>query len=168
MNINRHSLIALLFGACCVNVGAGHKDNAPWSWHIRSAGSDESRIAIYRGDKPLGNFDISCDLTDVREGPQVENGASLNRVQIDSHPDGLLLITCNVGAHSQMISIIDLASKANEPVFSVTGSFFAKWELQDGALWISYDRPCEAGLSVECPDGFETIFLQYSEPAQGQ
>lgn len=168
MNINKYSWIALLFTACCVNVGAGHKDDAPWSWHIRSAGSDESRIAIYRGNQPLGIFDLSCDLTDVREGPQVENGASLKRVEIDSHPDGLLLITCNVGAHSQMISIIDLASKANDPVFSITGSYFAKWELQRGELWISYDRPCESGLSVECPDGFETIFVQYPESTQDQ
>jgi hypothetical protein len=164
----RIAKLALLLCACCVAVNADHKSDADWSWHILSAGLDESRISIYRRDQLLGIFNLSCDLSETREGPAIEDGASLNLVRLDSHPQGLLLITCNVGAHSQQVVIIDLAVKSNQPAFSETGSYFAGWEIQDGELWIGYDQPCEGGAGVECPDGFETIFVQYPDQAQAQ
>jgi hypothetical protein len=166
MNITKYSKLVLLLAACVVNVNADHKADAPWSWHIVSAGLDESRISVYRRDQLLGIYNLSCDLTDLNEGPRIENNASLNLVQIESRPQGLLLITCNLGAHSQQVAIIDLASKSNQPVFSISGSYFADWELEDGKLWIRYDRPCDGGLSAECPDGFETVYVQYPNPQQ--
>jgi len=168
MDIGKYSKLTLLIAACCVSVNADHKADAPWSWHIVSAGLDESRISVHRRDQLFGIFNLSCDLTDLKEGPRIENNASLNLVQTDSHPEGLLLITCNVGAHSQQVAIIDLNSKSNEPVFTETGSYFADWELQDGELWIRYDQPCPEGVSVDCPDGFETIYVQYPEPLPDQ
>ena len=166
MDIIKYSKLTLLLAACVVNANADHKADAPWSWHVVSAGLDESRISIHRRDQLLGIYNLSCDLTDLSEGPRIENGASLNLVQTDSHPEGLLLITCNLGAHSQQVAIIDLNSKANQPVFTQTGSYFADWKLQDGELWIRYDRPCDGGLSAECPDGYETVYLQYANPQQ--
>ena len=166
MDFIKYGKFALLVAACCVNANADHKADAPWSWHIVSAGLDESRISIHRRDQLLGIYNLSCDLTDISEGPRIKNGASLNLVQIDSHPEGLLLITCNLGAHSQQVAIIDLASKSNQPAFIATGSYFADWELQDGELWIRYDRPCDGGLSAECPDGYETIYVQYPNTKQ--
>ena len=41
----------------------------------------------------------------------------------------------------------------------------ADWEIQDGELWIGYDEPCDTGLSVDCPGGFVTTFVQYPQPA---
>ena len=82
-----------------------------------------------------------------------------------SNPEGLLVVTCNVGAHSQHIAIVDPASKSHRTVFERSGSYFVKWEIEDGELWISYDQACDGGPSVDCPDGFETIFEQYpSQP----
>ena len=134
---------------------------AELSCHVLSGGVSESRILIYRRDQLSGIFNFSCDLTDTSEGNSNESNVSLNLVQLDSRPDGLLVITCNVGAHSQQVNIIDLASTSNLPAFSKTGSYIADWEMQDGELWIRYDQPCATGISVECPDGFETIFVQY-------
>lgn len=168
MGIKKHCGLAFLIAACCASVSADHKVDAPWSWHVLSSGLEESRLSVYRRDQLLGIFNLSCDLTDAREGPGIKNGAGLNLVRLDSHPEGLLLITCNVGAHAQQIAIIDLAVKTNQPVFSETGSFFADWDVREGELWIRYDRPCEGGVSIECPDGFETIYVQYPESAQGQ
>lgn len=168
MGIKKHCGLAFLIAVCFASVSADHKADAVWSWHVLSSGLDESRLSVYRRDQLLGIFNLSCDLTDVREGPSIDNGATLNLVQIDPHPEGLLLITCNVGAHSHQVVIIDLAAKSNQPVFSETGSFFARWEVQDGELWIGYDRPCAEGPGVECPDGFETIFVQYPDSRQGQ
>lgn len=166
MDFIKYGKFAFLVAACCANANADHKADALWSWHIVSAGLDESRISIHRRDQLLGIYNLSCDLTDINEGPRIENGASLNLVQIDSHPEGLLLITCNLGAHSQQVAIIDLASKSSQPAFIATGSYFADWELQDGELWIRYDRPCDGGPSAECPDGYETVYEQYPSTKQ--
>ena len=140
---------------------ADHKPDAPWSWHIVSGGSDESRISIYRRDTLIGIYDFTCDMTDATQGTQNENGPTINLVEPDASPAGLLITTCNVGAHSRQISVIDLTRKSKQPVFSRTGSYFADWELQDGELWISYDQPCETGPTVDCPDGYETQFVKY-------
>jgi hypothetical protein len=143
---------------------ADHNPDAEWSWHVVSAGADESRLSIHQRDRLLGIYDLSCDLTDAGEGLQADNGPSLDLVYPDSSPGGLLLVSCNVGAHSQQISIIDLEKRSNKPVFSVTGSYVANWEIQDGELWIGFDEPCDTGPSVECPDGYETRFVQYPDP----
>lgn len=157
----RNLLLPLL--AWCTFAGADHKPDADWSWHVMSAGADESRLSIYQRDKLLGIYDLSCDLTDTSEGSHSDNGASLDLVRPESNPAGLLLVSCNVGAHSRQITIIDLARQSKKPVFSATGSFTASWEIQDGELWIGYDEPCDTGPTVECPDGYETRFVQYPE-----
>ena len=144
-------------------VAADHDDGAAWSWHVLSAGADESRVAIYRQRDLLGIFNFSCDLT-AEDEPGEEPAANLELVQPESHPDGLLVIRCNVGAHSQYLALVDPAQRTVRPAFEVTGSYHAGWEIQDGELWIGYDRPCAEGISVECPDGFETVFVRYPGP----
>ena len=153
-------LLALIFSAAAI---ADHKPHADWSWHVISAGADESRLSIYRRDQLFGIYDLSCDLTDAREGTAIDGSASIDLVKPGARPRGLLIVGCNVGAHSQQIEIIDLEQRSKEPVFSVTGSYAASWELQDGELWIAYDEPCDGGPSVDCPDGYVTNFIQYPE-----
>ncbi len=157
--------LALLLVAFYDSALADHDSDAPspWSWHIVSGGLDESRVAIYSQAELVGIYDFSCDLTDAVNGEKRETDAGLNLVQPLSHPQGLLVITCNVGAHSQHLAIVDPEKKTSQPVFARTGSYFVKFELEDGELWISYDRPCATGVSVECPDGFETVFVRYPE-----
>lgn len=163
--MSRACKLALLLAAFWVDALADHDSAAPlpWSWHIVSGGLDESRVAIYRQTELVGIYDFSCDLTAAGNGEMPETDASLELVQPASHPLGLLVITCNVGAHSQHLAIVDPAKRIHQPVFATTGSYFASWELEDGELWISYDRPCVTGISVECPDGFETLFVRYPE-----
>jgi len=165
MSALKKSVLLLSLLAWCALASADHEPDADWSWHVVSAGADESRLSVYRASTPLGIYNISCDLTDAREGESVEDGASLNLVRTLSSPEGLLVITCNVGAHSQLITIIDLMHKSKQPVFSATGSYSATWEIQDGELWVGYDEPCDTGPSVDCPDGFETVFVKYPAPA---
>jgi hypothetical protein len=164
MNLLSYPGIAILLLTWCSVVSADHKPDAPWSWHLQSAGADESLLSVYRRDHLLGIYDIDCDLTDVIEGEPVDDGASLNLVKPDSRPEGLLVISCNVGAHSQQVTIIDLARKATRPAFTATGSYTASWEIQDGELWIGYDEPCDTGPTVDCPDGFATKFVPYPDP----
>jgi len=156
--------LSLLLLCCSVTASANHQPDAEWSWHVVSAGGDESRLSIYRGQQLHGIYDVDCDLSDAREGERSDDYASINLVKADSSPAGLLVISCNVGAHSQQIVVIDLAASARHAVFSATGSYSATWNLQDGELWIGYDEPCDTGPTLECPDGYKTIFVPYPGP----
>ena len=159
--------LAMLIALCLAGPGAtlaDHRPDAPWSWHIVSGGIGESRVSIFRRDRLIGIYDITCDLTMAVEGSRENAEATINLVDLDSNPAGLLLITCNVGAHSRQIAVIDLASKSTRPALVRTGSYFADWEVQDDELWISYDRPCDTGPTVECPDGYETVFEAFPGP----
>jgi hypothetical protein len=158
------SLVLLLL-CCGIPASANHRPDAEWSWHVVSAGGDESHLSIYRGEQLHGIYDVDCDLSDAREGESSDDYASINLVKPNSSPAGLLVISCDVGAHPQQIAVIDLAASARHPVFSATGSYSATWELRDGELWIGYDEPCDSGPTVECPDGYATIFVAYPGPA---
>jgi hypothetical protein len=164
VNSLSYSAIAILLLTWWAFASADHKPDAQWSWHVQSAGADESLLSVYQRDHLLGIYDIDCDLTDLSEGERVDGNGSLNLVKPDSRAEGLLVILCNVGAHSQQVTIIDLARKSTRPAFTATGSYTASWELQDGELWIGYDEPCDTGPTVECPDGFATNFVQYPDP----
>lgn len=158
MRLAKILLFGIVFSGAAL---ADHDHGAQWSWHVLSAGLDESRVSIYRKKNLLGIFNFSCDLTPAAEGDKPAAEASLQLVQPESNPEGLLVVICNVGAHSQHIAIIDPESKTHQAVFERTGSYFVKWEIEDGELWVSYDQACDGGPSVDCPDGFETIFVQY-------
>ncbi len=134
------------------------------SWHALSSGIGESRIAVYDGERMIGIYDLECDLTVAPEPDPREGGATLEMAYPESYPQGLLLITCDLGAHSQLLSIIDPQVKSKRPAYSRDGSYFVSWELQDGELWISYDRPCADGESSACPDGYETLFEPFPGP----
>lgn len=147
--------------ACCATAGAAQNLASQWTWHVLSAGSDESRLSIYHAGQLFGIYDLDCDLTDASDGERVDGNASINLVRPDTNPQGLMVISCNLGAHSQQIAIIDLERHRKQPVFAATGSYSAVWEIQDGELWIGYDEPCDTGPTVDCPDGFETTWVQY-------
>jgi len=140
---------------------ADHDNGAALAWHVISGGLDESRVSLYREQRLVGIFDIACDLTAAADDDPADNGVSLQLARPASNPGGLLIVTCNVGAHSQHIAIIDPLKKTHHPVYSRTGSYFVNWEIQDGELWISYDHACDTGPTVECPDGFENLFVRY-------
>jgi hypothetical protein len=146
---------------------ADHQPEAEWSWHVLSAGADESRLSVYRGQLMFGIYNIDCDLTNAIAGERTDDNASINLVKPETSPAGLLIISCNVGAHSQQVEIIDFGQKSTRAAFSVTGSYTARWELQDGELWIGFDEPCDTGPTVECPDGFVTTFVQYPQAEAG-
>ena len=151
---------------CCAIVGADHKPEADWSWHVQSSGPDETRLVVFQKELRFAIYNLECDLGEVTEGDSDDDDASIELVRLASSE--LLIVRCNVGAHSQQLTILDLQRKSPEPVFSATGSYSASWEIQDGELWIGYDEPCDGGASVDCPDGFVTLFVQYPETQTSQ
>ena len=165
----RYFVPVLLLLSCLVSgARADHQSDAEWSWHLLSAGLDESRLSVYQRDRLVGIFDLGCDLTGIGEvsadeEATDEEGNAIDLVSIDGRDGDLLIVVCNVGAHSQRIEIFDLATTSTRPAFAITGSYVAAWEIQDDELWIRYDRACETGPTVECPDGYETIFVAFEE-----
>ena len=152
--------LLLLLSLLAAAVSADHDSESLLSWHLLSAGLDESRLSVYRQETLVGIFNLPCDLTGI-DAAQSENGVDIAVVSIPLRPRGLLIVRCNVGAHAQMLSIIDPSNKSTVPAWQRSGSYFARWEVADDELWIEYDRACESGVSVECPDGFETRFESY-------
>ncbi|MDJ0777978.1 MAG: hypothetical protein QNJ85_08955 [Gammaproteobacteria bacterium] len=155
--------LLLLLPLMTTAVSADHDHDADLSWHLLSAGLDESRVSVYTRGILVGIFNLPCDLTGV-DAAQADNGVDVAVVRVAARPRGLLVIRCNVGAHAQMLTIIDPVLKSAAPAYQRSGSYFARWEIQDDELWIEYDRACAAGISVECPDGFETLFEPYPLP----
>jgi len=118
-----------------------------WSWKLDSADLMESKISILVGKKLLASYFVGCDLSDAlsREiQEEEENPGKVDKIVSPAFPDGILLVTCIVGAHSQNISIFDPKVNSKEAVFSKTGSYYAGWEIKNGQLVIFYDRPCDA------------------------
>ncbi len=152
--------LSLLMLMLAGSLSAAHDAGSDLSWHLLSAGLDESRVSVYRQDTLIGIFNLPCDLTGA-DAAQTDNGVEIAVVRISARPQGLLVIRCNVGAHAQMLSIIDPSNKSTTPTYQVSGSYFARWEVENDELWIEYDRACDTGVSVECPDGFETRFEAY-------
>jgi hypothetical protein len=164
MHLSEIRILLIPLLAWCAIAAADHRPDADWSWHVAAAGGDESRLSVYRREELFGIFDIACDLTDAVDGESADGNASISLLRPDTHPEGLLVIVCNVGAHSQMLTVVDLEQRSTQPAFTVTGSYSASWELQDGELWIGYDAPCDTGPTVDCPDGYKTTFVHYPGP----
>ena len=132
--VNLAAAFVFMLLVCCGSALADHKAGANWSWHVISGGFDESRVAVYNKQILIGIFKFSCDLSGAKAGDVPNSDASLNLVKTDSHADGLLVVTCNQGAHSQYLAIIDPAFNTGQPLFARTGSYFVNWELEQG-LW---------------------------------
>ncbi len=157
--------LLILLMALAGSLAADHDSDSKLSWHLLSAGLDESRLSVHRQEALVGIFNLPCDLTGIGSA-QSEDGIDIAVVDIPARPQGLLVIRCNVGAHAQMLSIIDPSNKSTAPAWQRSGSFFARWEIEDDELWLEYDRACETGVSIECPDGFETRFESYPAAAE--
>lgn len=154
-------LLCLLFLVSTSLVRAEYDPAAALSWQLESSGIFESRLAVYQFEQVLGIYSIDCDLTDANAGAGDMDYAKINVAGFEARPAGVLIVICSVGAHSQQLSIIDPQHEPGEVAYSVTGSYTASWELQDGELWLGFDEPCDTGPTVECPDGFANTFVQY-------
>jgi len=116
-----------------------------WTWKLSSSDFMESNIAIFNGKKALANYVVGCDLSDAvsKNIPEEEESARIEKYISTDIPNGVLLVTCIVGAHSKEVSIFDPRVNSREAVFSKTGSYYAGWEVSNNQLMIFYDRPCE-------------------------
>lgn len=130
-------------------------------WQLDSSDFGESRISIHQNENVLANYHIDCDLSDTFEEIDDPEQPTVDIVMPSSHPHGLLVVVCNVGAHSRQISVFDPFTNTNEDVFTKTGSYIAGWDIVNGSLKISYDRECTEDENKVCDERFEQVSMEW-------
>ena len=151
--------VILFFSACDT---AGTKEDiqnqtSPWSWQLDRAGFDESQISIHQQDQAIASYTIECDLSDANTEVDDEEMPSVDKVITSEHPNGLLAVVCNIGAHSKEVLLFDPLSNSEQAVYTKTGSYYADWKLKEDALWIIHDQPCTQADESNCDAPFEQV-----------
>lgn len=116
------------------------------SWTLLSSDFESSKIEINRDQKPIAEYDLNCDVSESLAPNPEQLPAELNTVGLvvtPSNPQGFVISSCRFGAHSKQLSVYDLKSKHQDPVWEKTGSYFAEWSINENyELVLSYDKPC--------------------------
>ena len=146
--------------ACCIVLMTSSvisaADKIDWSWSLDHAAIYDSSISIHSKDNQLTQHQFNCNLSDAVSQTLVEDPAStIDTVITSSNPKGLLVVTCNVGAHSETIVIINPNKSTQQVVFRKIGSYFVDWKLSNGQLHISFDRP----INNKKADTSENLFF---------
>lgn len=140
------------------------------SWRLGQTDLYESQISLYQADDNIATYTVSCDLSEAvgselsDERTEAENSESpsIDIVQTNTWSQGVLIVRCIVGAHSQMVAVYDPFSSEQDAVYSKTGSYYAEWELRDDDLWVRYDQRCLEGDETPC----ENAFIELEEQVQ--
>jgi len=129
-----------------------------WTWQLDRSAFNDSLISILIDEKSTSSYEFSCDLSGaLLETSDEESSATINTVVTELNPEGLLVVTCRVGAHSEQIVIIDPFQNKQDVEFIKVGSYFVDWSLNDGQLWLKYDEPCQEIESKVCDIPFSTV-----------
>lgn len=117
------------------------------SWKLLSSTVNSSKIEVVRANRVVAQYELNCDLREfLNPDPEQLEGEmnKLGLVVTPSKPQGLVVTSCRVGAHSKQLAVYDLESDRKDPVWEKTGSYVGEWSLnQNGDLVLSYDEPCE-------------------------
>lgn len=131
----------------------------PWRWQLDFYDFDGSRLSVYRDDRRIAQYRFDCNLEppSAESGGEEGEGARIEVVYPQSHPAGLLVVICPVGAHSVQLELFDPLTDGQRALFHEVGSFYADWEMRGDRLWVRYDRPCTRPDDIPCEIGYETI-----------
>lgn len=128
------------------------------SWTLLSSNIESSKIAINRDHQVIAEYDLNCDVSESLVTDSDELRGEMNTVGVvvtPSNPKGFVISSCRFGAHSKQLSVYDLQSKRQDPVWQKTGSYFAEWSINENyELVLSYDKPC---YTENCNAPFERI-----------
>lgn len=132
-------------------------------WRLLSSGFRSSKVEVLRDGDLISEYELDCDVSEaLNPAPEGLDG-ELNKIDLvvpPSHPQGLLITSCRVGAHSKQLSVYNLAEPDQNPIWQRTGSYFADWSLNANyELLLSYDLPCD-GASCTSPFITETVLLR--------
>lgn len=118
------------------------------SWTLLASDVDSSDIAVMRNNQLIAEYRLNCDVSESLKADPDQFDGEMNKVGLvvtPFKPQGLVISSCRVGAHSKQLSVYDLESKRQSPVWEKTGSYFGEWSVNHNYdLVLSYDEPCES------------------------
>ena len=138
------------------------KERVKWKWQLEHAALYDSVLSITQDEKQISTHEVACDLSSAMSNDiDDEPAATIDIVVTKLKPDGILVVTCTVGAHSEQILIVDPFKDEKYNEFIKIGSYFVDWYVNDGQLWIRYDEPCEIKQNNECDVSFSTMEMSW-------
>jgi hypothetical protein len=133
---------------------AESKESTSWQWAIAESSMLESKITISNAARVdssnHNNYQVGCNLVDANkygkeDKDEITDPPSRVEKFVNSElPNGILLISCPVGAHSRLLEVYDPSKQSSKPVFSRVGSYYAGWKVEQERLVLYFDQPCES------------------------
>jgi len=142
------------------------KQKVDWAWALGSTSTFHSELSITDKNKTTQLFEFQCNLkpsiAKVGQNKLLNKDGSttIKTVVTKTHPNGLLLIICPIGAHSKQVTIINPNAVDSKVLLQKTGSYSAGWKLIDQRLRVYYDAPSKYQQENSYETQFETIFIQ--------
>lgn len=159
--MNNAKRLAALFSLVVASyANADQKPTSSWQWELLKAKFYDSEIVIIKDQKKIAQYHFDCDLSDHKN--KEESTPSIDQVMTSKNPQGLLIVTCPVGAHSVQLNIFDPDKNTKDAIFSKTGSYVAYWEIESEQLWVVYDQPCQVSEKKQCEVPFEQVRIAWS------
>ncbi len=139
------------------------KSVAQWRWELDYYDFDDSQVSVYRNERRIAQYQFDCNLEPPDPESEADDGESarVDVVYPNSHPAGVLIVICPVGAHSVQLEVFDPLTDPERALFHKTGSFYADWTLAGDRLWLMYDQPCTRPDEEPCEIPFETVELSW-------
>lgn len=149
--------------AAMPQVSVGQESVSRWQWQLDYYSFDGSQVSVYRDDRRIARYQFDCNLEPPSPESESEDGegAHVDVVYPKSHPAGVMVVICPVGAHSVQLELFDPLTDQESALFYKVGSFYADWELRGDKLWVMYDQPCTLPDEMPCEIPFETIELPW-------
>ncbi len=163
-NNPRHRQTSFLLTIMLLSACASAPPQAPerWRWIVAETGFAASTVEVLRSGALLTTIDVACDLSDAkarRSDTEEHTSSRVEAIYGTPYPNGLLIISCPTGAHSERIDVYDPAGRGATPVYSRVGSYFVDWRIDHGVLLVSYDLPCDAEdrATASCGMAFHAV-----------
>jgi len=134
-----------------------------WRWQLDYYDIAGSQLSVYRDERRIAQYRVDCNREPPSPESEAEEGqrARVDVVYPKSHPAGLMVVICPVGAHSVQLELFDPLTSRKSALFHEVGSFYADWELRGDRLWVKYDQPCTGPDDIPCEIAYETIELPW-------
>lgn len=130
--------------------GVRHKfKNSDYHWQLDRAASQV--LSLFKGlsQHPFMRFDIgTCVFCADRNDNCDYDG--IEEIEIMSNPaEPVLAVMCHVGAHSQRLQIVAPQRSNSDAIFSITGAYYATYQLTSQGILVKYDAQSDDGTFQE-------------------
>jgi hypothetical protein len=73
-----------------------------------------SQLVLARQTQIIGQIEFDCNLGNHKQADDKSEASSMTKITTGNFPDGLLIVTCYVGVHSEQIYIMRQVAAISE------------------------------------------------------